>query len=49
MINAKYLYPALDTDSAATAGTHVSVEAVGHELKLSIGRDEGDGPVVLET
>lgn len=28
--------------------THMSVEAVGHELKLAVGRDEGDGAVVLE-
>lgn len=28
--------------------THVSVEAVGHELKLSVGRNEGDGAVVLK-
>lgn len=28
--------------------THMSVEAVRHELKLSIGRDEGDGAVVLK-
>lgn len=26
----------------------MSVEAVGHELKLSIGRNEGDGAVVLK-
>ncbi|TNN63912.1 hypothetical protein EYF80_025845 [Liparis tanakae] len=29
-------------------GTHVGVETVGHELKLSIGRNEGDGAVVLK-
>lgn len=28
--------------------THVGVEAIGHELKLSIRGDEGDCPVVLE-
>lgn len=28
--------------------THVSVEAVRHELKLSVGRNEGDGAVVLK-
>lgn len=28
--------------------THMSVEAVGHELKLSVGRNEGDGAVVLK-
>ncbi len=27
---------------------HVRVEAVRHQLKLAIGRDERDGPVVLE-
>lgn len=29
--------------------THVRVESVRHELKLAIGRDEGDGTVVLKT
>ena len=29
-------------------GTHVCVEAVGHELKLPVRGDEGDGAVVLE-
>ena len=29
-------------------GLDLSVEAVGHELKLPIRRDEGDGPVVLK-
>lgn len=28
--------------------THMGVEAVGHELKLAIGWDEGDGAVVLK-
>ena len=28
--------------------THVRVEAVGHELELAVGRDEGDGAVVLK-
>lgn len=28
--------------------THVGVEAVGHELELAVGRDKGDGSVVLE-
>lgn len=31
-----------------TYSTHMSVEAVGHEFKLSIGRDEGDCAVVLK-
>lgn len=29
--------------------THVSVDAVGHEFRLSVRRDEGDGAVTLET
>lgn len=29
--------------------THVSVDAVGHEFRLSVRRDEGDGTVTLET
>lgn len=28
--------------------THVGVETVGHELELAVGRDEGNGAVVLE-
>lgn len=28
--------------------THVCVEAVGHELKLSIGRNERNGAVILK-
>lgn len=28
--------------------THCSVEAVGHELALAVGGNEGDGAVVLE-
>ena len=28
--------------------THVRVEAVGHELELAVGRDEGDGAVILK-
>lgn len=28
--------------------THVGVETVGHELELAVGRDEGDGAVILE-
>ena len=28
--------------------TYVGVEAVGHQLKLPVGGDEGDGAVVLE-
>ena len=27
---------------------HLRVEPVRHELELAVGRDEGDGPVVLE-
>ena len=26
----------------------LSVESIGHELKLPVGRNEGDGPVILK-
>lgn len=38
----------LPWEPATLEGTHVGIEAVGHEFKLSIGRDEGDGAVVLK-
>ena len=28
--------------------THMRVEAVGHELELAVGRDEGDGAVIVK-
>ena len=28
--------------------THVGVEAVGHELELAVGWDEGDGAVIIK-
>lgn len=34
--------------AGACGHTHMRVEAVRHELKLAIWRDEGDGAVVLE-
>lgn len=39
------LYYALDPDQ----GLNLRVQAVAHELELTIGRDEGDGPVVFES
>ena len=38
------LYDGLDPDE----GFNVGVEPVGHQLELSVRRDEGDRPVVLE-
>jgi hypothetical protein len=39
---------ALDDRLDPNQRLHVRVEAVRHQLKLAIGRDERDGPVVLE-
>ena len=30
------------------SSTYVGIESVGHQLKFSVRRDEGDGPVVVE-
>lgn len=30
-------------------GTYVSIDTVGHQLRLSIRRNEGDGSVALKT
>lgn len=30
-------------------GTNMSIDTVGHQLRLSIRRNEGDSPVALET
>lgn len=35
-------------EAVETGSTHVSVEAIGHELKLSIRRNKGDSAVVLK-